>query len=145
MLRFIIFAENLSKRNLILLLTIALFTSLTACGPEKGAAKKANPKAKTTKTKAKAGKKGNATKKGAMTNADGPKLNADQKEKIAKIEAKYDKRMTTLRKKGEWTGDKNAKTRKSFNAEKTKELKAVLGGKYKEYIASKTTAKKKKK
>ena len=126
-------------RNLILLLTIALFTSLTACGPEK-AAKKPKAKAKTTKTK-KAGAKKGATKK-VTTEV---KMNADQKAKVAKIEAKFDKIRTELRKKNDWTGEKNAKTRKSFNADKAKELKAVLGGKYKEYVASQMPVKTKKK
>lgn len=130
-------------KNFILFFTIALFTILTACGPEKGATKKANPKAKTTQTKK---AKNNKNKKTATTAAASKvKLNADQKAKIAKIEANYSKRLKYLRKKNEWAGEKNAKTRKAFNADKAKELKAVLGGKYKDYIASQMKPKAKKK
>lgn len=141
MLSFTIFVENKLMRNLILLITIGLFTIVTACGPEKGAAKKPNAKAKTAKSK-----KANPTKKGATANAatSKVKMNADQKAKVKKIEAKYDKRLAELRKKNDWAGEKNAKKRKMFNADKAKELKAVLGGKYKDYIISKMPAKKKK-
>jgi len=133
-------------RNLILFFTIALFTMLTACGPEKGASKKANPKAKTTQTnKGKANKKAASTTAAATSTTTKVKLNNDQKAKIEKIEANYAKRITYLRKKNEWAGEKNAKTRKALNAEKTKELKAVLGGKYKDYIMSQMQAKTKKK